>query len=239
MIYRTVIRVLIGHALREQHKPYCPRCSPSSTMSQPPPTSLTPVLHHPLLGPIKGKIHPSSTLISYSGIPYAGIPRRFARSTLLTHLPSSNPDPNTPFNATRPGPEYIQPLSSTTIDCQGFGGDPARLSAMGQSEGGENLALHALSGVGISNDAGVDGGPGDGGDGGNGGNGNSSHIGAGIEDDIAPPPSPPPPPTARPTQASSAPFQQIICLSSSPHHNALPHTLLTPFKLPFPPAPRT
>ncbi|KAI1609734.1 Alpha/Beta hydrolase protein [Exophiala viscosa] len=71
-------------------------------------------LRHPFLGLIRGHRLPSSDLVQYSGIPYASISQRFARSTTLLDFPSTSPPE--PFDATRAGPECIQPDNATKLD---------------------------------------------------------------------------------------------------------------------------
>ncbi|KIV82195.1 hypothetical protein PV11_04322 [Exophiala sideris] len=70
-------------------------------------------LRHPLLGLIRGRKLPCD-LVQYSGIPYASISQRFARSTTLLDLPSTSSQE--PFDATRAGPECIQPENATELD---------------------------------------------------------------------------------------------------------------------------
>ena len=76
---------------------------------------MTLILHHPLLGPIKG-LHADSLLLQYRGIPYANISRRFARSTVAHKLPESANDPAQPFDATKTGPSSIQPPNAVKTD---------------------------------------------------------------------------------------------------------------------------
>ena len=76
---------------------------------------MTLILHHPLLGPIKG-LHVDSLLTQYRAIPYADVSRRFARSTVAHKLPESTDDPAHPFDATRLGPSSIQPPNAVKTD---------------------------------------------------------------------------------------------------------------------------
>ncbi|KAJ9628548.1 hypothetical protein H2203_002449 [Taxawa tesnikishii (nom. ined.)] len=74
------------------------------------------VLNHLKLGQIKGVTEPGSSLLKFLGIPYGSIPQRFARSTLLTSLPSHS----NVFDATKPGPSSIQPHESVKSDASGI-----------------------------------------------------------------------------------------------------------------------
>lgn len=66
---------------------------------------MTRVLHHPLLGAIKGRIICDRLYRCYS-LPYASIPRRFAKSELLREPPNHNG--SSIYDATSIGPSSIQ-----------------------------------------------------------------------------------------------------------------------------------
>ena len=78
---------------------------------------MTLILHHPILGPIKG-LHIDPLLLQYRAIPYAHIPRRFARSTVAHKLPNPTNDPTRPFDATNTGPSSIQPPNAVELDAK-------------------------------------------------------------------------------------------------------------------------
>jgi len=78
--------------------------------------AMTSTLRHPLLGSICGR-KVTSDLIQYSGIPYASIVQRFARSTTLSNLPTTSSRGT--FDATDPGPDSVQPCNATEIDAKG------------------------------------------------------------------------------------------------------------------------
>lgn len=77
---------------------------------------MTSILHHPLLGPIKG-LNVTPLLTQFRALPYAHISQRFARSVLADRLPTSSS--NTPFDATQEGPSSIQPWNSAQTDASG------------------------------------------------------------------------------------------------------------------------
>ena len=104
-----------------------------------------PILDHPTLGPIQGVALPSS-LVQFRNIPYATIPHRFARSTLLTTrlTPSSSPASHSPYDATKPGSISIQPFNSAKSDAQGNQfPDDGDLDDEPQSEDCLNLTITA------------------------------------------------------------------------------------------------
>jgi len=70
-------------------------------------------LLHPQLGELNG-CRVSGDLIQYRSLPYAQIPRRFARSILLDHLPRNAE--NALYDATEYGPCSIQSLDSIDTD---------------------------------------------------------------------------------------------------------------------------
>lgn len=70
-------------------------------------------LLHPQLGELIG-IRVSEDLIQFRSLPYAQVPRRFARSILLDHLPRNAKDAF--YNATKYGPCSVQPLHSIDTD---------------------------------------------------------------------------------------------------------------------------
>lgn len=70
-------------------------------------------LDHPHLGPILGVRDEGLTV--YRGIPFAKIPRRFARSTLQTSL-EARWTLGGMFDATKSGPTSIQPFESPRLD---------------------------------------------------------------------------------------------------------------------------
>lgn len=72
---------------------------------------------HPQLGTIKG-CRVSEDLIQFRSLPYARIPRRFARSTLLNHLPRIDADANADYfyDGEGYGPCSIQPFDSIATD---------------------------------------------------------------------------------------------------------------------------
>ena len=69
---------------------------------------------HPLLGKIQG-YQATCDLIQFRGLPYARIPRRFARSIPLDYLPSGE-SLGQPYDATEYGSCSIQPLDSVETD---------------------------------------------------------------------------------------------------------------------------
>lgn len=96
---------------------------PRSRIPQYPPTSLkaiistnnkmTTTIHHPLLGLLKG-LQATEALTQFRSIRYASIPRRFARSILVS--PPSNPPTTTATDYTQLGPCSIQPPDSARTD---------------------------------------------------------------------------------------------------------------------------
>ncbi|KAK5943654.1 hypothetical protein PMZ80_004662 [Knufia obscura] len=76
---------------------------------------MTRVLHHPLLGAIKGKIISDKLYRCYS-LPYASIPQRFARSELLKELPQHRD--STVYDATTIGPSSIQLPKAAQTDAE-------------------------------------------------------------------------------------------------------------------------
>lgn len=70
-------------------------------------------LLHPQLGELKGS-RVSEDLIQFRSLPYAQVPRRFARSILLDHLPRNAEDAS--YNATNYGPCSVQSLDSIDTD---------------------------------------------------------------------------------------------------------------------------
>ncbi|KAL9118840.1 MAG: hypothetical protein Q9187_004604 [Circinaria calcarea] len=78
---------------------------------------MTLILHHPILGPIKG-LHIDPLLLQYRAIPYANIPRRFARSIVAHKLPNPTNNPAQPFDATKIGPSSIQPHNAVETDAK-------------------------------------------------------------------------------------------------------------------------
>ena len=69
-------------------------------------------IDHPKLGKIRGTTN--DDLTSFQGVPFARIPRRFARSTLLETLPSGADFAG--YDATRPGPSSIQSFDAVRND---------------------------------------------------------------------------------------------------------------------------
>lgn len=80
--------------------------------------AMTSILHHPLLGPIKG-LNVTPLLTQFRALPYAHVPRRFARSVLADRLPNTSTSASIPFDATREGPSSIQPWNSARTDATG------------------------------------------------------------------------------------------------------------------------
>jgi carboxylesterase type B len=70
-------------------------------------------LDHPHLGPILGVRDEGLTV--YRGIPFAHVPRRFARSTLQTSL-EARWTLGGMFDATKAGPNSVQPFESPRLD---------------------------------------------------------------------------------------------------------------------------
>ena len=69
-------------------------------------------LSHPLLGAIQGiRVH--DRLVQFRSLPYGEIPQRFGRSSLLKHLPGDKP-----YDATKVGPQSIQPQNAAHMDAQ-------------------------------------------------------------------------------------------------------------------------
>lgn len=77
--------------------------------------SMSAQLSHPLIGSIHGR-RVTDDLIQFRNLPYACIPRRFARAQLLTHLPRDITNPNEPYDAVDYRNCSIQPLDSIAID---------------------------------------------------------------------------------------------------------------------------
>ena len=75
---------------------------------------MTRTLNHQLLGRLKGAII-HENLVQFRSLPYASIPRRFARSELLHELPKHE---NDIYNATQVGPSAIQPYGSAKSDAK-------------------------------------------------------------------------------------------------------------------------
>ena len=73
---------------------------------------MTPLVH-PALGPILGE--ENDGVVIYRGIPFASIPRRFARAVMQTSLETRWSDEGT-FDATKPGPTSVQPFHSPYQD---------------------------------------------------------------------------------------------------------------------------
>ena len=72
------------------------------------------VLNHPKLGRVKGAIV-HQNLVQFRSLPYASIPKRFARSELLHQLPGQETEV---YDATRVGPSAIQPFGSAKSDAE-------------------------------------------------------------------------------------------------------------------------
>lgn len=70
---------------------------------------------HSQLGRIKG-CQVTHDLIQFRSLPYARITRRFARSTLLDHLPQATAEADLCYDAVDHGPCSIQPLDSVATD---------------------------------------------------------------------------------------------------------------------------
>ncbi|KAK5074960.1 hypothetical protein LTR64_001165 [Lithohypha guttulata] len=77
---------------------------------------MTSILRHPLLGLIRGNKLTSTDLVQYCGLPYGTIPQRFSRSTTLQELPTTSSSET--FDATKTGPECIQPEGAVKLDCE-------------------------------------------------------------------------------------------------------------------------
>lgn len=72
-------------------------------------------ISHPQLGGIHGR-RITDDLIQFRSLPYARIPRRFARSTLVDHLPKEDTGPDCCYDAVNYGPCSVQPLDSIATD---------------------------------------------------------------------------------------------------------------------------
>ena len=72
-------------------------------------------LFHPQLGSIHG-CRVTQDLVQFRSVPYAQVPRRFARSEFLNRLPSINEDEVSYYDASKYGPCSIQPSDSIEID---------------------------------------------------------------------------------------------------------------------------
>lgn len=72
-------------------------------------------IQHPHLGSIRGSLV-SDELVQFKSLPYARIPRRFARSVILTELPRNSKDNFPGYDATKRGPCSIQPWDSIETD---------------------------------------------------------------------------------------------------------------------------
>ncbi|KEQ98101.1 hypothetical protein AUEXF2481DRAFT_2085 [Aureobasidium subglaciale EXF-2481] len=79
------------------------------------------LLEHALLGPLQG-LAVTERLTQYRSIPYGFIKQRFARSEVLTDVPRrkkfAHPTPKEIFDATKQGPQSIQPLKSAQMDAK-------------------------------------------------------------------------------------------------------------------------
>ena len=79
------------------------------------------LLEHPLLGPTQG-VFVSERFTQFRAIPYGSIKQRFARSEVLNDVPRrknlAHPLPKEPYDATRQGPQSIQPLKSAHMDAK-------------------------------------------------------------------------------------------------------------------------
>lgn len=69
-------------------------------------------LEHPELGHIRG-VEVNDGLVQYRSLPYGQLSQRFARSTRLDVIPGDKP-----YNATKTGPQGIQPLNSAHMDAE-------------------------------------------------------------------------------------------------------------------------
>lgn len=83
----------------------------------------TTTFHHPILGPIKGIVRDG--LLRFTKIPYATIPRRFARSSLLQHLPKTGSPSvgnrlHDVYDATSIPPASIQPQNAPSNEVKGY-----------------------------------------------------------------------------------------------------------------------
>lgn len=95
---------------------------------------------HPQLGRINGcKV--TEDLIQFRSLPYAQIPRRFARSVLLNHLPQVHSDADYCYYAEDYGPCSIQPLDSIATDIRWNQLPEAPGRTQGQSEDCLRLTL--------------------------------------------------------------------------------------------------
>lgn len=72
-------------------------------------------IRHPRLGKING-CQVTQDLIQFRSLPYAQVPRRFARSVPLEHLPQDNADETSCYDATEYGPCSVQPRDSIATD---------------------------------------------------------------------------------------------------------------------------
>lgn len=75
------------------------------------------LLRHPLLGLIRGKAVADADIVQYLGIPYGTISQRFARASTKERLSTSSSEEA--YDATKAGPECIQPENATKTDCEG------------------------------------------------------------------------------------------------------------------------
>lgn len=76
---------------------------------------MTEILRHPRLGRIKGR-RVTDDLVQFRSLPYACIPRRFARSTPLDRLPQVTADELSYHEAVSYGPCSVQPEDSIATD---------------------------------------------------------------------------------------------------------------------------
>jgi len=77
--------------------------------------AMTLIIRHPFLGAIRGRAIAERLYRAYS-LPYASIPRRFARSELLADLP--NPTGSTVYDASKVGPSSIQLPGAAQSDAE-------------------------------------------------------------------------------------------------------------------------
>lgn len=73
------------------------------------------LFYHSQLQNIRGN-RVTENLIQFRSLPYALVPRRFARASLLDHLPQVTADETACYNAEEYGPCSIQPLDSIATD---------------------------------------------------------------------------------------------------------------------------
>lgn len=104
----------------------------------------TTTFHHPILGSIEGILRDG--LLRFTNIPYATIPRRFARSSLLQHLPrTASPRVgnglHNVYDATDIPPASIQPVNASANEVKGCQIPPEILDGFHEEQSEDCLRL--------------------------------------------------------------------------------------------------